>query len=118
MCIDLCLILFFLVSNIKSLSINMEVPQSPLSRAMHCVITQSPSADHDKSPVLASRELVNKFSKPPGMKHKIPHRFINILCMRSSKCCACLDSLHFGRTIAKCQGNVSLIFVIKLREYS
>lgn len=104
----------FLVNNFKNLNMNVEIPVSPVSRAMHCAITQSPSTNADTdSPVLVSKELINKLSKPPGMKHKIPHRFTNILCMRSSKCCACLDSLHFGRHVAKCQGkNIYYYLVI------
>ncbi|GFQ97107.1 hypothetical protein TNCT_612931, partial [Trichonephila clavata] len=88
----------------KSTSSNSEVPVSPVSRAMHTAITASPySHSETNSPVFTSKELLTKIIKPPGMKHKIPHRFIEIMCMRSTKCCACLDSIHFGRPLVKCQ---------------
>ncbi|XP_054717989.1 citron Rho-interacting kinase-like [Uloborus diversus] len=93
------------ISNISkpSASSVVEVPVSPKSRAMHSAITFSPTSKGQESPVLHSRELAGKFTKPPGMKHKIPHRFTEVLSMRSIKCCACLDSIHFGRHVAKCQ---------------
>ncbi|GFW95533.1 hypothetical protein TNCV_1722332 [Trichonephila clavipes] len=88
----------------KTTSSNSEVPVSPVSRAMHTAITASPySHSETNSPVFTSKELLTKIIKPPGMKHKIPHRFIEIMCMRSTKCCACLDSIHFGRPLVKCQ---------------
>lgn len=74
-----------------------EIPNSPMSRAMHTAITSSPTTKME-SPLHDS-----KIVKPQGMKHKIPHRFSEMLCMRSAKCCACLDSVHFGRPAVKCQ---------------
>lgn len=38
------------------------------------------------------------------MKHNIPHRFTIGLSMRGTKCSACADTIHFGRQVAKCQG--------------
>ncbi|GIY55189.1 hypothetical protein CEXT_373211 [Caerostris extrusa] len=88
----------------NSASSNSEIPVSPLSLAMHTAITASPRVPSETdSPVFASKELLDKIIKPPGMKHKIPHRFTEIMCMRSTKCCACLDSVHFGRAVVKCQ---------------
>ncbi|UYV61319.1 CIT [Cordylochernes scorpioides] len=37
------------------------------------------------------------------MRHSIPHRFQEQLCMRSCKCGACLDIIHFGRYSTKCR---------------
>ncbi|GFT00684.1 hypothetical protein NPIL_303761 [Nephila pilipes] len=92
------------INAISKSSSNSEVPVSPVSRAMHTAITASPySHSETNSPVLSSKELLTKIIKPPGMKHKIPHRFTEIMCMRGTKCCACLDSVHFGRPLVKCQ---------------
>ncbi|XP_035230505.1 citron Rho-interacting kinase-like, partial [Stegodyphus dumicola] len=94
------------ISNLmKTAASNSEIPLSPMSRAVHSALTFSPnySPNSVDSPVLLSQELASKFTKPPGMKHKIPHRFNETTCMRSIKCCACLDSVHFGRPVAKCR---------------
>ncbi|XP_055940055.1 citron Rho-interacting kinase-like [Argiope bruennichi] len=94
------------ISNLsKSIPSNTDIPVSPMSRAMHTAITASPSIHSDQSdnPIFTSKELLDKIIKPSGMKHRIPHRFIEIMCMRSTKCCTCLDSIHFGRQLVKCQ---------------
>lgn len=41
---------------------------------------------------------------PLRMQHNIPHRFQVVLCMRGTKCAACLDSVHFGRYASRCEG--------------
>ncbi|CAL1290237.1 unnamed protein product [Larinioides sclopetarius] len=95
------------ISNLtKSLSSsNAEIPVSPMSRAMHTAIMASPNVHSDQtdSPIFTSKELLDKIIKPSGMKHRIPHRFTEIMCMKSTKCCTCLDSIHFGRQLVKCE---------------
>ncbi|XP_042911314.1 citron Rho-interacting kinase-like [Parasteatoda tepidariorum] len=68
---------------------------------MHTAITYSPSSKSDSN--CDSNENSERIVHPQGMKHKIPHRFCEVMCMRNSKCCICLDSMYLGRSIVKCQ---------------
>ena len=40
------------------------------------------------------------------MKHNIPHRLVMGLNTRATKCGVCVDTIHFGRQAAKCQGTL------------
>lgn len=50
--------------------------------------------------------LTNPAPTPQRMQHKIPHRFINGLNTRATKCGVCLGSVPFVKQAAKCQGSM------------
>ncbi|XP_065309458.1 citron Rho-interacting kinase-like isoform X2 [Dermacentor albipictus] len=92
------------------------VPTSPKSRALLTALTLSPSvsgaARTEVAKAQVSQEDVGDASgesssalPPPSlrMQHNIPHRFHVVLCMRPTKCAACLDAIHFGRYASRCQ---------------
>ncbi|CAN7984770.1 unnamed protein product [Ixodes hexagonus] len=85
----------------------VSVPTSPKSRALLTALTMSPSTNMDSrlSEGGESTRTSGGASKGPPlrMQHNIPHRFQVILCMRGTKCAACLDSVHFGRYASRCE---------------
>ncbi|XP_067132283.1 citron Rho-interacting kinase-like isoform X3 [Centruroides vittatus] len=97
--------------NQSSLGLNgtFTIPTSPSSRAVLSVLTHSPGGDdvinNMESPLMVTKEVANTIKKPQGerMRHNIPHRFQDWLCMHGRKCVACLDIIHFGRHASKCQ---------------
>uniref|UniRef100_A0A224YVE1 non-specific serine/threonine protein kinase n=1 Tax=Rhipicephalus zambeziensis TaxID=60191 RepID=A0A224YVE1_9ACAR len=91
------------------------VPTSPKSRALLTALTLSPSVSGAARTGVAkaqvSQEDVGDVNgegsalPPPSLRmhHNIPHRFHVVLCMRPTKCAACLDAIHFGRYASRCQ---------------
>ncbi|XP_077534233.1 citron Rho-interacting kinase-like isoform X4 [Haemaphysalis longicornis] len=98
------------------------VPTSPKSRTLLTALTLSPSVsgaartDAAKAKVSSHHEdgggeggdshATSVTDGPPPslrMHHNIPHRFQVTLCMRPTKCAACLDAVHFGRYASRCQ---------------
>ena len=49
------------------------------------------------------------------MKHNIPHRLAMGINTRATKCVVCVDTVHFGRQAAKCQGKFHLGTCIYIR---
>ncbi|KAG0415298.1 hypothetical protein HPB47_007528, partial [Ixodes persulcatus] len=85
----------------------VSVPTSPRSRALLTALTMSPSTNMDSRGGVPSEEGEPGGGAPKGpplrMQHNIPHRFQVVLCMRGTKCAACLDSVHFGRYASRCE---------------
>ncbi|KAH9377391.1 hypothetical protein HPB48_008601 [Haemaphysalis longicornis] len=98
------------------------VPTSPKSRTLLTALTLSPSVsgaartDAAKAKVSSHHEdgggeggdshgTSVTDGPPPSLRmhHNIPHRFQVTLCMRPTKCAACLDAVHFGRYASRCQ---------------
>ena len=68
---------------------------TPLSKKAQTHLVQSPG-----------NQTPSTFARQPTlqrMHHNIPHRFEQKLCMRTGKCSACLDSIHFGQYASTCQ---------------
>lgn len=101
--------------NNPQMSETAAVPTSPKSRALLTALTLSPSVSGAARTGVAkaqvSQEDVSDVSgessalPPPSLRmhHNIPHRFHVVLCMRPTKCAACLDAIHFGRYASRCQ---------------
>ena len=80
------------------------IVQSPGNRSSpSSLILPTPSDKKNKA--LATGKGTMKRLKE-RMKHNIPHRFTVGLSMRGTKCAACADTIHFGRQVAKCQGEI------------
>ncbi|CAH3013773.1 unnamed protein product [Porites evermanni] len=86
-------------------------PKPTQSYAVLSAIQQSPS--NQQSPLIAqtqSKNAKNASQADRGtarrpkerMHHNIPHRFVNALNMRATKCAICLDTLHFVRPSSRC----------------
>ncbi|XP_075746113.1 citron rho-interacting kinase sticky isoform X3 [Rhipicephalus microplus] len=88
------------------------VPTSPKSRALLTALTLSPSVSGAARTGVAKAQVTQEdvggegsVLPPPSLRmhHNIPHRFQVVLCMRPTKCAACLDAIHFGRYASRCQ---------------
>ncbi|KAH8041804.1 hypothetical protein HPB51_018556 [Rhipicephalus microplus] len=88
------------------------VPTSPKSRALLTALTLSPSVSGAARTGVAKAQVTQEdvggegsALPPPSLRmhHNIPHRFQVVLCMRPTKCAACLDAIHFGRYASRCQ---------------
>ena len=83
---------------------------TPRIKAAVQVLIQSPSSQSAPSALLtpsikrSTRMLAPPMPTPQRMHHKIPHRFVNGLNARATKCAVCLGSVHFVKQAAKCQG--------------
>ena len=83
---------------------------TPRIKAAVQVLIQSPSSQSGPSALLtpsvkrSTRMLAPTMPTPQRMHHKIPHRFVNGLNTRATKCAVCLGSVHFVKQAAKCQG--------------
>jgi len=86
-------------------------PKPAQSYAVLSAIQQSPSSQ--PSPLSTQNQAKNAKNAPPAdrgtshrpkerMHHNIPHRFVNALNMRATKCATCLDTLHFVRPSSRC----------------
>ncbi|XP_015770493.1 PREDICTED: citron Rho-interacting kinase-like [Acropora digitifera] len=51
---------------------------------------------------VAPADLATPHRPKERMHHNIPHRFVNALNMRATKCAVCLDTLHFVRPSSRC----------------
>ncbi|KAL4223686.1 hypothetical protein ACF0H5_017154 [Mactra antiquata] len=71
--------------------------QSPTSRVNPANPLLTPSVKR------SSRMLAQPAPTPQRMHHKIPHRFVNGLNTRATKCAVCLGSVPFVKQTAKCQ---------------
>lgn len=72
--------------------------QSPTSRINPANSLLTPSVKK------TSRAISSSAPTPQRMHHKIPHRFVNGLNTRATKCAVCLGSVPFVKQAAKCQG--------------
>lgn len=86
-------------------------PVPAQSFAVLSAIQQSPS--NQPSPLSTQNQQKNVKNAAPAdqgtphrpkerMHHNIPHRFVNALNMRATKCAVCLDTLHFVRPSSRC----------------
>lgn len=85
-------------------------PKPSQTYAVLSAIQQSPS--NQPSPLSAQNQSKNATATPASrgtshrpkerMHHNIPHRFVNALNMRATKCATCLDTLHFVRPSSRC----------------
>ncbi|KAL1445341.1 hypothetical protein MTO96_029241, partial [Rhipicephalus appendiculatus] len=74
----------------------LQFPTSPKSRALLTALTLSPSVSGAARTVCSHHRLY-------ACTTTSPHRFHVVLCMRPTKCAACLDAIHFGRYASRCQ---------------
>lgn len=84
---------------------------APNFKAAVQVVVTTPSGKSTTSKALLTpsvknsvKMLVNPPPTPQRIQHKIPHRFINGLNTRATKCAVCLGSVPFVKQAAKCQG--------------
>ncbi|XP_022780494.1 citron Rho-interacting kinase-like [Stylophora pistillata] len=96
----------------KSQNTGSATPKPTQSYAVLSAIQQSPS--NQPSPLGAQNQskTAKNAATPAGrgtshrpkerMHHNIPHRFVNALNMRATKCATCLDTLHFVRPSSLC----------------
>ncbi|KAJ9599608.1 hypothetical protein L9F63_009925, partial [Diploptera punctata] len=79
----------------KKSSVTAHTPVTPLSKKALTHLVQSPGT-----------QTPNSFARQPTlqrMHYNIPHRFEQKVCMRTAKCAACQDSIHFGQYASTCQ---------------
>lgn len=105
----------FTVLKVKT-SLRERIAQEPATmtpkiKAAVQVLIQSPSSRNGPSSALLTPStkrstcmLAPPMATPQRMHHKIPHRFVNGLNTRATKCAVCLGSVHFVKQAAKCQG--------------
>lgn len=96
----------------KSQNTGSATPKPAQSYAVLSAIQQSPSnqpsplgaQNQSKTPKNAATPAGRGTSHRPKerMHHNIPHRFVNALNMRATKCATCLDTLHFVRPSSRC----------------
>ena len=75
--------------------ITAQTPITPLTKKALTHLVQSPGT-----------QTPNSFARQPTlqrMHYNIPHRFEQKICMRISKCTACLDSINFGQYSSTCR---------------
>ncbi|XP_053375258.1 citron Rho-interacting kinase-like [Mercenaria mercenaria] len=84
---------------------------TPTIKAAVQVLIQSPSSQSNPANSLLTpcvKKKTTHLLAPPAptpkrMHHKIPHRFVNGLNTRATKCSVCLGSVPFVKQAAKCQ---------------
>ena len=89
---------------------------APNFKAAVQVVVKTPSGKSSPSKAVLTPSVKKNSMKavntpaptPQRIQHKIPHRFINGLNTRATKCGVCLGSVPFVKQAAKCQGWYSI----------
>ena len=95
---------------------------TPKIKAAVQVLIHSPSSQNGPSALLtpstkkSTRMLAPPMPTPQRMHHRIPHRFVNGLNTRATKCAVCLGSVQFVKQAAKCQGQYMQVKLFKTKD--
>ncbi|XP_039257348.2 uncharacterized protein LOC120333980 isoform X1 [Styela clava] len=105
-----------LQQKVNDLRTELQDTKSDVHRLKHGITGATPSSSSQalspgsmaaisallKSPNTNMTPLSGNTRSKPRMHHNIPHRLVENLCIQTTKCSVCLDTVRFGRMSLKC----------------
>nr|XP_039257350.1 citron Rho-interacting kinase-like isoform X3 [Styela clava] len=105
-----------LQQKVNDLRTELQDTKSDVHRLKHGITGATPSSSSQalspgsmaaisallKSPNTNVTPLSGNTRSKPRMHHNIPHRLVENLCIQTTKCSVCLDTVRFGRMSLKC----------------